>query len=67
MRHFIPFAALLALTACGSNDETTTHVFAARLERPTPSSFYPLAWEWNSTDVPGVDRTEYYTRVCSKC
>jgi hypothetical protein len=23
MRHFIPFAALLALTACGSSDETT--------------------------------------------
>ncbi|TSB04330.1 hypothetical protein [Sphingorhabdus contaminans] len=24
MRHFIPFAALLALTACGSKEETTT-------------------------------------------
>ena len=31
------------------------------------SSYFPLAWELDNYDVPGVDRTEYYTEICSKC
>ena len=31
------------------------------------SSYFPLAWELNNYDVPGVDRTQYYTEICSKC
>lgn len=44
-----------------------TRVYAARLDQQKAATHYPLAWEWNSTDVPGVDRTNYYTSVCSKC
>lgn len=44
-----------------------TTVFAARLDQRQATTHYPLAWEWNSTDVPGIDRTEYYTSICSKC
>jgi Transglutaminase-like superfamily len=49
------------------NSTLTTKVYAARLERPTPSSYYPLAWEWGSTAVPGEDVSESYQRTCSKC
>ena len=43
-----------------------TRAFAARgwLQADT---HFPLAWEWDSRDVPGVDRTEYYEKICSKC
>ena len=44
-----------------------TPVYAARLDQKKAITHYPLAWEWNSTDVPGIDRTEYYTKICSKC
>lgn len=45
----------------------TTRVFAARLDRSLADTFYRMAWEWNNTDVPGVDRTDYYTNTCSQC
>lgn len=28
---------------------------------------FPLAWEWDCTDVPAVDRTDYYTKICHAC
>ena len=27
----------------------------------------PLPWEWDCKDVPGVDRTAFYTSVCGSC
>ena len=45
-----------------------SEVFAATLSRSGASGeYFPLAWERNCTDVPGVNRTDYYARVCSRC
>ena len=44
-----------------------TQIYGARLDREKADTHYPMAWEWNSTDVPGVNRTDYYAYVCSKC
>jgi len=44
-----------------------SEVFAARLDRDKAGTHYPMAWEWNSIDVPGVNRTQYYIDVCSRC
>lgn len=45
-----------------------SEVYAARLDREkAEKQHYPMAWEWNSTDVPGINRTQYYADVCSKC
>lgn len=60
------------------NPNVTTPVFAARLERQSPpvahhstttnaAPFYRMAWEWESTSVPGEDRTQYYQQVCGSC
>jgi hypothetical protein len=46
------YAARYTQTTC-PEQATTTHV--------------PLPWEWDCTDVPGVDRTEYYTNLCGLC
>jgi len=45
----------------------TSKVYAARLDQHSADTYYPLAWETSSTDVPGVDRSLYYANVCSKC
>ena len=29
--------------------------------------YFPLAWEWDCSDVPAVDRTDYYAKICQKC
>jgi transglutaminase-like putative cysteine protease len=43
-------------------------VYAARLDQTlAENTFFRLAWEWNSTDVPGIDRTDFYSDVCNKC
>jgi hypothetical protein len=57
-------------TRFSSNPRNATHVYAARLERdPSGTTFvyYPLAWEWDTTDVPGEDVTSYYQQVCGEC
>lgn len=28
---------------------------------------FPLAWQWDCHDVPAVDRTDYYARICGSC
>lgn len=50
---------------CNANAKYgTTLVYAARLDRKHLDTFYRLAWEWNNTNVPGEDRTQYYKDVC---
>jgi transglutaminase-like putative cysteine protease len=44
-----------------------TLVYATRMDQKHAETNYPLAWEWNSTDVPGDNVTEYYEKVCSRC
>lgn len=45
-----------------------TQVFAARLDQTLSDGvFFPLAWDAANHDVPGEDRTGWYTEICSKC
>ena len=45
-----------------------TRVFAARLDRSLSDGVpFPLAWDIANRDVPGEERTDWYTKTCSKC
>ena len=45
-----------------------TRVFAARLDRSLSDGVpFPLAWDTANRDVPGEERTDWYTKTCSKC
>jgi len=48
-----------------------TRVYAARLDRSQreddDGTHYVMAWEWDSKDVPGEDRTDYYIEKCNSC
>jgi hypothetical protein len=50
--------------SAGSPDQTL--VYAAQFE-PNGGVVYPLAWDPANTEIPGVDRTDYYMQTCSKC
>ncbi len=55
---------------CQSSRYPASRVYAARLLKHSgsePATFFPLAWEWGNQDVPGVDRTQYYTDICNLC
>lgn len=51
---------------CSAARFDRTKVYAARLESNHDVRF-PLAWEWDNQDVPGVDRTDYYRQICAQC
>ena len=45
-----------------------TRVYATRLDRSLSNgTTYALAWDAKNLDVPGEDRTRWYTEICSKC
>ena len=44
-----------------------TEVFAARWEEDGEGTIYPMAWDRNNREIPGVNRTLYYQTVCSSC
>mmetsp|Transcript_17163 Transcript_17163/g.37546 ORF Transcript_17163/g.37546 Transcript_17163/m.37546 type:complete len:400 (+) Transcript_17163:85-1284(+) len=53
---------------CDPSRYRASKVYAARLSKPKASGVcFPLAWEWDCNDVPAVDRTEYYARICGSC
>jgi hypothetical protein len=55
---------------CQASRYPSSRVYAARLLKHTgsePATYFPLAWEWGNQDVPGVDRTQYYTDICGSC
>lgn len=55
---------------CQASRYPSSRVYAARLLKHTgsePATFFPLAWEWGNQDVPGIDRTQYYTDICASC
>ena len=47
--------------------ENGTQVYSTRWEFDTTGTVYPLAWDMGNKEVPGVDRTDYYQKVCNKC
>ena len=46
-------------------DNKNTNVFAAQFSESDMS--YPMAWDLDNLDIPGVDRTEYYHDKCKSC
>lgn len=55
---------------CQSSRYPSSKVYAAKLVGPVDdaaATYFPLAWEWHNQDVPGVDRTDYYTEICKSC
>ncbi|CAE8605659.1 unnamed protein product [Polarella glacialis] len=44
-----------------------TQVFAARFDRHSNTSIYPMAWDLQNQHVPGVNRTAYYHAACAQC
>jgi hypothetical protein len=49
-----------------SNFANGTQVFAARFTQASEVR-YPMAWDLSNTQIPGVDRTAYYQKVCNLC
>ena len=45
----------------------STKVYAARFDRHSNQTVYPLAWDPSNLDTPGVDRTDAYVGMCSRC
>eukprot|EP00934_Nitzschia_sp_Nitz4_P002849 Nitzschia sp. Nitz4//scaffold180_size44305//20700//22001//NITZ4_007239-RA/size44305-processed-gene-0.21-mRNA-1//-1//CDS//3329539467//2839//frame0 len=55
---------------CDSSRYPASQVYAAKLMKhgdAEPPTFFPLAWEWNSQDVPAEDRTKFYADTCGIC
>ena len=48
-----------------------TEVFAVEYDRAdlraNGSHYYPMAWDPANTEVPGINRTEFYRKVCRAC
>jgi len=48
--------------------DSGTQVFAARFEQDaSDGTVYPLAWDPENDQVPGVNRTMFYTAACGGC
>lgn len=55
---------------CKPSRFPASKVYAARLTKQgsvDSTVAFPLAWEWDCQDVPGIDRTDYYTDICGLC
>lgn len=50
-----------------SHMDGRTKVFASRFDRHANTSIYPMAWDTANRDIPGVDRSLFYTDACSSC
>jgi len=44
----------------------STKTFATQFNRDE-KIIYPMAWDIDNQDIPGVDRSEFYSSVCAKC
>jgi len=52
---------------CSPSKMAGTSVFAARFDRQTNKTFYPMSWDLGNRNVPGVNRTAYYRGACARC
>jgi transglutaminase-like putative cysteine protease len=50
---------------CSADKMEGTMVYATRWARE--GTTYPMAWDTTNTEVPGVNRTEYYQQACNAC
>merc|ERR1719263_1856849 len=48
-----------------------TEVFAVQYEqtelRVNKTRYYPMAWDPENKNVPGINRTQFYQKVCRAC
>lgn len=52
---------------CDPSRYPSSKVYAAKMSAYSSDGHFPLAWDLDCKDVPAVDRTDYYTRVCGPC
>ena len=45
----------------------TTHIYASRFDKFDAGTYYHAAWDIKNTDIPGEDRTAWYTETCTRC
>jgi len=50
-----------------SHFDGKTEAFAPQYHRQSNATFYPMAWDVQNENVPGVDRTDYYNALCQPC
>ncbi|CAK9070226.1 TGc domain-containing protein [Durusdinium trenchii] len=51
-----------------SHFDGKTMSFAAKFDREKEKfNYYPMAWDMENKDIPGVNRTDFYNSICSKC
>jgi hypothetical protein len=52
---------------CSPSKANGTQFFSTRWEFDSAGTVYPLAWDLELSEVPGVDRTDYYQTACGQC
>ncbi len=52
---------------CDASRFPSSKVYAATMAFSDSETYFPLAWEWDNRDVPAVDRTAYYGKICGLC
>ena len=45
----------------------TTHIYASRFDKFDADTYYHAAWDIKNTEIPGEDRTWWYTKTCTQC
>ena len=45
----------------------TTHIYASRFDKFDADTYYHAAWDVRNKDIPGEDRTGWYTDTCTRC
>ena len=51
---------------CSPTKSNGTSFFSTRFDK-SEGTVYPMAWDLDNEEVPGVDRTEYYQEACGQC
>lgn len=47
--------------------DSKTETFAARFRRQQNMTVFPMAWDAQNREVPGVDRSTFYNKLCGSC
>jgi len=50
-----------------SHFDGKTQAFAPQFDNTTNTTIYPMAWDLENENVPGVNRTAFYNAVCKPC
>lgn len=47
--------------------DNNTQAFTPQFDRKTNATIYPMAWDLENQNIPGVNRTAYYNALCQPC